>query len=251
MDHPTIQAHITGIVNLALSLSAANCMRDFRESVRIVLAGRLHYKQGRPRASDTKRNWDILRMCISGHSRTQHLRSVFIAQVLNGNWENDRLEHICWGCCASEEQCLNKVVSIVVASVAPASPRKFPRQKWTEAINFHLLFLLLHNTLPIVYKVWCSTKPGGTPWETADLSSSGAAVPGVLGLEPLEDIVDDDVGVGAGSSGAGVVDGSDVRGDAAPGLDAATAEPTASDHNRERRLTHAWLTNDPTEYCSE
>ena len=42
------------------------------------------------------------------------------------------------------------------------------------------------------------------------------------------------------------MDGSDVRGDAAPGLDAGTTEPTASDHSRERRLTHAWLTNDPT-----
>ena len=97
MENPSMQFHVTGLVNFALSLSSANVMREFREALRVVLVGRLVYKRGRPRAADLERNTAIATLCILGDSRTSVLRRAIILQVLNGNWEHDRVEHVCWG----------------------------------------------------------------------------------------------------------------------------------------------------------
>ena len=47
----------------------------------------------------------------------------------------------------------------------------------TEAINCPLLLLLLHNTIPLVYRVWAATKHGGSAKEYQALLANLASAP--------------------------------------------------------------------------
>ena len=142
-------------------------MRQFREAMRLALAARLEWRRRRPKAVNLKRNAFLLQMCIGGATKTEQLRINIVSVLFNGCWERaDAVEHDCVGpgCCASREDCLQKMVTIGVASLAAAGPPKFPRHRWTgivEAIAWPLLLESLHGLLAVVYKLYCAQLRGG------------------------------------------------------------------------------------------
>ena len=250
MGSSVAQAQVSGLVNFALSLGKANVMREFREALRVVLAGKLSYRKGRPRACDLARNWRILLTCVPGDSRTQHLRRAIVWQVLNGNWEHEKVEHVCWGCCADKDNCLEKVVSVIVACISPATPKRFPRQKWTgavESVNFPLLLLLVHNVLPVAYGVWAALKPGARPKEHAErLEEVHVGAGGVAATAGVAMVADLPGGEGAhASERAGYGPNPQVDASAGGARGDGEGNASAAEHSAYRRAALGWLAADP------
>lgn len=129
-----VSEEVGSLLRMALSLRAANTMRLFRESLRVVIMARLRFVRRRPRQSDLDRNIALVSMCIPSDSRSNRLRQQVIIRLFNGDWSKaDAIEHNCIGerCCLSEAHCLEKMVSAGVAAVAASCPPEFPRSRWT------------------------------------------------------------------------------------------------------------------------
>ena len=199
--HPAaIQFHIDSLIHMALSLQAANTMKEFRDAMRMVISHRLNFRQAHPRRANLQRNAEILRKLIPGSSRTETLRRAVIAKLLNGNWESSLVEHFCIGreCCRSKDDAVEKLTSILVAAVFVVPPKAFPKSRWTgglEAVAWALLLLMMHNVLHMTYIVWASTKQGGKKLDVTGLLQDdrvgvGGHAEGTAGPDPM--LLDDD-----------------------------------------------------------
>lgn len=161
------QYHVSSIIAFAKSLEQANSMRMFRESLRLALAARLQWKRRRPKTANVKHNMFMLRLCIGGDSKTEQLRIKIISMLFNGRWDRtDVVEHDCAGpeCCASQAECLQKMLTIGVAALAAVGPPKFPRHRWTgimASLAWPLLMDSTHGLLSVVYKLYAAQLRGG------------------------------------------------------------------------------------------
>ena len=86
-SYSQIQEHLSGAVNVSLSLSDGSSMLAFRESLAEVVKERLWVRRGYPPAEDTLlRKWLLGLFCRSGR---QHTVKAFLLESLpNGNWLN-------------------------------------------------------------------------------------------------------------------------------------------------------------------
>ena len=152
---------------MALSLRNANCMKQFRAALRVVIATRLRYKIAMPSPKHVATNRQMLKLCFPRPTKTDMLRVAAIVRLMDGQWEEDRwVEHRCLGpsCCASDEDCVAEPMSILVTVAAACAPGVWPRSRWAgakEAPCWILRLMSMRGLLELVYKVWASELRGG------------------------------------------------------------------------------------------
>lgn len=202
-----ISGDVTGMIQLALSLSSAGAMASFRRILRRALLDRLRIRLGTPGlVADERRGalLDLFFPIIPGRG-TSVFRRRLIAGLANGDWDKpDVFEHYCNGCCKSEEDTRHKVCTLLVNVLARHACPTFPRSRWTRA-DRTLRWLgglwVVHNLLPTVYSEWACRFLSKTR------AARGASQGGPSSLAPIADMDMPEV----------EADGSELVGDAAAG----------------------------------
>ena len=165
MDDPATQEHIRCLIAMSLSLQAGNAMRQFRESLRLVLSKRLRFRRRQPLRRNLVAHAALMDLCIPAHSKTNRLRRTVWLRLLTGQWDLENVvEHDCPGCCVDKDVCCEKLVSLLVAVMAACAPPVFPRHRWVggvEAASWAVLLLASHGLLKVTYMVWASLQRGG------------------------------------------------------------------------------------------
>ena len=177
--------HIVRMFSTSLVLRTGGCFQQVVKRIRFVVASRLHRPQGPPDPRARQHN-RILIECLG-----IQLHKDIIEQLLdffNGYWWNALFVHHCLdeSCCASDEDCIDKMVRLLTVIVFAARPAVPLAGRWMRAKVSNCWFSLgtiLHGVLPLVLRCsWDVTFmrfTPGRPTTEAEAESGDDAAPTV------------------------------------------------------------------------
>lgn len=151
---------VSGLIQLALSLSSASACRSFREVLRRVIADRLQIRQGSAGPAAEKHRQSVLDLfCPVLPGRGSSLvRRRTVSALANGDYSQSHcVQHFCNGCCANEEEAKRRVTRSLCSAFTRRACPVFPRSRWTKAdatLRWVGLLAVVHDLLRVVYTTW-------------------------------------------------------------------------------------------------
>lgn len=179
----------SGMIQLALTLSAAGAMRSFRKILRKVVVDRLLIRQSEPGLLAQERRQSLLDLfCpVQPENGSTLIRRRVVEALANGDWDQAGcVEHVCKGCCRSREDTAGKMASMLCNILARQACPVFPRSRWTRAdrtLRWLGMLWSLHRLLPTVYMEWASRL--GTRM-SAPAGPDQSAEGGLLAIENMQ-----------------------------------------------------------------
>jgi hypothetical protein len=148
------------LTHFCLSLREPSALSKFRMCLREVIAERLHYLPGRhPSRSTIKAHTQFLDTVLpSTILRYRYPRAV-ILNLANGDWNDDRVVHLCAGCCDNEDDCKRRFSEEFIKSVVTPDLLSFPSRNWKNcegSPGIVCLLIAIHNLLPQAFVRWAS-----------------------------------------------------------------------------------------------
>ena len=148
---------VSCLVELALCLGQAGAMAAFRKALREVLQQDLRIRLGAPPSEHEGHRRSILDLAYAGSPAAFAARRSVVEGLANGDWSRrDVVEHWASGP-VSRSSIVNRFQKLFVWAVASASPRVFPRHRWTgaeDAIRWVLLLMSCHGLLAKAWKAF-------------------------------------------------------------------------------------------------
>lgn len=155
---------VSGMLNVALSMRPAGTLSSMRRALALLFRARVRVLRNiappGPGSPQARYRAAVLGRCLGADEGIKgSQRKLALTSMLNGHWEQHRIEHYCSGddCCVSEDDSMEKMTSIVVQSLLPFAAPDFPRSRWTRAnraVNWFALLSSCHQILPSLIGPW-------------------------------------------------------------------------------------------------
>lgn len=155
-----VEGAVRGMLHLALSLSTAGVMAEFRDCLRVVVRDRIVVRVGAPSEEAVAFRKLALRAFIPGGGNAT-LRHSLLHFLPNGDWRDHKRVVVFSPPGAAEDrgETAARVANSLVAALAHRRFRIYARSKWTgaeEAICDLGIVHFCHGLLAPTFALWCS-----------------------------------------------------------------------------------------------
>ena len=151
-----VDGHLSGLVNVALSLSHGAALSTFRQCLKDEVAARLQVLHGHPGREALEHKRNVLRLFLARGSN-HVVRQALLWALPNGDWRNHAIEYWIRGPGSMQDRAviLRTLQTSLCNCLCPAKPPAYPRHRWTGAdVACDCLGLLesCHGLLSSTYK---------------------------------------------------------------------------------------------------
>ena len=148
---------MTGVTRTLLAVQGATQFRRLKSALREFVLENLQILPANTRLSQDALSFRrrSLSLWLPQRPRKKAIVLLVAALLMNGDWRQPRLQHVCKGCCKDEADCKQKAVQWLEKMIDTLRPNKLRRSNWAEWVNplsYVGLLSDMHCLLPSLYR---------------------------------------------------------------------------------------------------